>query len=430
MITSINSNLFPGFGEFKQIGRGSYGIVYKAKHLQTGQHIAIKTVDKINLMTESNRNVLRNELDVYSKICHPFLAQYFVTLEDQAGFYTAIEYINNGTLLDFIMQHGKLRENDCAKIFCELISVVKYLHEDQQIIHRDIKADNILIDGQINIRLIDFGLSDFMQNETSTFDTKCGSYPYSAPEMLKGQKYTKSIDIWSCGVVLYMMLTGSYPFADKNRRELYNQIVYQEPQYPPFLSPMVKDLLAAMLMKNPEDRIGISGIAEHPWVTSSRNCAFLYPDFITRSMEKVNPHKNEDINYNVINYLKIAGVDVTTVVEDLFANKFTEATVLYKIYVKQEMMKDMQSPGEIRTMFGIRKKMARDGNKRYEYSHKKDVRKLDRKNSTSIRCRSVLFGKACRVRKSVPIKNIEIGIKSVDSLPSLTPNTIPLSPFF
>lgn len=433
MITSINSCLFPGFENFKQVGRGAYGIVYTAQNTKTGQHIALKTVDKINLMTEANRSVFRHELSVYSKICHPFLTQYYATLEDQAGVYTAIEYIDNGTLLSYITQHSRLRESDCAKIFCELISAVKYLHEDKQIIHRDIKAENILIDNQMNIRLIDFGLSEFMKNGTETFDIKCGTFPYSAPEMLKGQKYTKSIDIWSCGIVLYIMLTGTFPFIGNSQRELYQQIVFQEPQFPPYLSPLAKDLLSSLLAKNPENRITIREITAHPWIVGCRQCAFLSNDFATKSMESINPQRKEDINCNVVNLLSSYKVDTTTIVDDLLEGKFTEATTLYKIYAKQEVMKGMQSPEEIRTMYGIRRKMStlncckrRSESTQKSGSIKSDSGKIGVFRSTDSMTSHL---RKKKLRNSCSIMKLSIDIKSNESLPSLSPLTKAYNPF-
>ena len=356
MISSINANLFPGFSDFRQIGRGAYGIVYLARNIKTGQQIAIKTVDKIDLMTESNRAVFHSEIRAYSQITHPFLPQFYCKLEDQAGVYIAIEAATNGTLLDYISQHGKLRENEAAKFFCELISAVKYLHENK-IIHRDIKAENILLDKEFHVRLTDFGLSDVMKDDSSTFDIKCGSFPYSAPEMLKGQKYTKMVDIWACGVVLYIMVTGLYPFAGNSHKELFQQIMYSEPQFPSFLSPLLRDLIQSLLKKDPSERMTIDELEVHPWITNSRNCAYISSDFVNKSNRRYNPHEAPDVDLAIVSKLESFGVDTSNIIDDLLNAKFTEATTLYRIFSKQNVLNELQSPEEIRTMYGIRKRL-------------------------------------------------------------------------
>ena len=360
MISTINANLFPGFSDFHQIGRGAYGIVYLARNIKTGEQIAIKTVDKIDLMTESNRVVFHSEIRAYSQITHPFLPQFYCKLEDQAGVYIAIEAATNGTLLNYISQHGKLKEQDAAKFFCELISAVKYLHENK-IIHRDIKAENILLDKEYHVRLTDFGLSDIMKDDSSTFDVKCGSFPYSAPEMLKGQKYNKMVDIWACGVVLYIMVTGLYPFAGNTHKELFQQIMYSEPNYPSFLSPLLRDLIQSLLKKDPNERMTIDELEVHPWITNSRNCGYISSDFVNKSNRRYNPKEESDIDQSVLSKLQAFGINTEHIADDLINCRFTEATTLYKILSKQMVMNELQSPEEIRTMYGLRKRLNSHG---------------------------------------------------------------------
>lgn len=250
------------------LGSGGFAKVFFAIHNPTGVRVAIKQIPKIQFNEEDNYDArIRKEIDIMSKTNHPFICSLFDYIETKEFYYIIIEYCQNGSLLSLINKNGVVKESDAVKIFTELILAVKHLHEDCKIAHRDIKAENILFDCNNNIKLIDFGLSSSV-NDTKFMKTRCGSPSYASPEVITGKSYNFMCDIWSCGVVLYAMVTGNLPFKDDNFSRLAQKIVYAEVEYPTNLSPMLVDLLSKLLIKDFNKRITISEILEHPWVNA------------------------------------------------------------------------------------------------------------------------------------------------------------------
>ncbi|EAX90279.1 CAMK family protein kinase [Trichomonas vaginalis G3] len=327
MIHEIDERLFPGFSHFKKIGEGAFGKVFTALNSKTNIQVAIKCVDKINLMTEANRTVFQSELAIYNKIEHPFLTQFYATTEDNAGVYIALEFGEKGTLLDRIVSQRKLKEQQSCKIFCEIVSALNYLHNTAKIIHRDIKAENIIVDNNDDIRLIDFGLSSFM-NTKEEMNERCGTFVYSSPEMLRGIPYTQSIDIWSCGILLYLMVTGTFPFASEDQRELKQDICFKDPQIPTSISQDCRDLLLKLLTKEPSERITIEEIAVHPWILANRASYYPTTQFNENLKYVITPHDKSDINSLVVNSLSKNGCNISTLESDLLDGRLTESTFI------------------------------------------------------------------------------------------------------
>jgi serine/threonine protein kinase len=154
-------------------------------------------------------------------------------------------------MLDFVNEHGPLQEDRARRYFCELISALDYLHNSQLVAHRDLKAENVLLDRNDNIRLIDFGLSKYFTKGTPTLVTACGSPAYCAPDMIRGELYTKAADIWSAGVLLYAMVAGTLPYNADSIPDLLHKIVFDDIEYPQLMSRSLTDLLRRMLTKDP-----------------------------------------------------------------------------------------------------------------------------------------------------------------------------------
>uniref|UniRef100_A0A0A9FMV1 non-specific serine/threonine protein kinase n=1 Tax=Arundo donax TaxID=35708 RepID=A0A0A9FMV1_ARUDO len=178
-----------------------------------------------------------------------------------------LEFVNGGELFDKIAIKGKLSEHEGRRLFQQLIDGVSYCH-DKGVYHRDLKPENVLIDRKGNIKISDFGLSALPQHlgNDGLLHTTCGSPNYIAPEVLQNRGYDGSLsDIWSCGVILYVMLVGYLPFDDRNLVVLYQKIFKGDCQIPKWLSPSAQDLLRRILDPNPMKRINISRIKEHEW---------------------------------------------------------------------------------------------------------------------------------------------------------------------
>ncbi|OHT01667.1 hypothetical protein TRFO_31451 [Tritrichomonas foetus] len=178
----------------------------------------------------------------------------------------AMEYVKGISLLHFVNASIKLSEEVARRVFSQIINAVNYLHKNG-FCHRDLKLENIMMDEYNNVRIIDFGFSHDGKNVLMT--SQCGSYPYAAPELLMGRPYSKKVDIWALGVIIYAMVHGSLPFEDFNQSGLIRKICYMEPNINHMLSRELQDLILRMLDKNEESRITAEEIMNHPWLTQS-----------------------------------------------------------------------------------------------------------------------------------------------------------------
>lgn len=243
------------------IGKGSFGKVKKAIHFRTREKVAIKILSKTS-MSDVEVERAKREVQILQQMRHPNIVQLIQTIDTPKQYCMVMEYVDGCDLMAYILQKGGLPEHECQKLFVQLVSALNYCHE-RDIIHRDIKHTNILVDKSGDIKLIDFGLSNYFGQDGQLLSTFCGTPAFAAPEMILGKKYQgPEVDIWSLGVVLYSMLAAKFPF--NNVAELL-QGSFQDP---PNVSPTCRDLLRRMLVVSPENRTKLSQIFTHPWCTS------------------------------------------------------------------------------------------------------------------------------------------------------------------
>ena len=268
------------------IGQGAFGKVNLGLNILTGRVVAIKSFNKTDLNSNSeNMKKILYETNLMKKLNHPNITKILELFEDKEYILIIMEYINGGNLFNFLKKHRKVSEKTAKLLYKQIILGIKYMHE-QNIVHRDIKLENILIDLNNNIKICDFGIGRVLSSpEQSLFD-QCGTPMYIAPEILlcskeKGYKGFP-VDIWSSGIVLYILLSGSLPFSfensslnsskesrieeDNNSLDLQYSIINNEPKEIENISKEGKDLLNKLLEKNPEKRITLEEILEHPWM--------------------------------------------------------------------------------------------------------------------------------------------------------------------
>jgi serine/threonine protein kinase len=256
---------------------------------------------------------------------HPFISKLFDVIETDQFAYLVMEYAERGTILRYVNEYGRLPEVQARRYFSQLLSALEYLHDVRKVAHRDLKAENVLLDRHSNIRVIDFGLSNtFCENVG--LGTACGSPAYAAPEMVQGKTYTKSVDIWSSGVLLYAMVVGHLPFDDENATRLLQKIAYSEPMYPAYMSPQLLDLLNKLLIKNPDERITIPRIKSHPWFSQSEYAKFLQFRFSTDEQWLV-----RGVDRKIVDQLTELGVDIKPLIHSLLMGEYTELTALYSL---------------------------------------------------------------------------------------------------
>lgn len=249
----------------KEIGSGAFSIVREGVHKETGKKVAIKSIKSRYIKNK----LLKREIDIMKKVGnHPNILKLFEVYETKNCLYLILELVTGGELFDQIVARGEYSERDASNIVRQIISAVNHLHANG-IAHRDLKPQNLLCAGQDgdDIRMADFGLSK-MFDQGEYLVTCCGSPEYVAPEVLECKPYDKGCDMWSVGVITYVLLTGCFPFWDKNNAVLYEKIRRVEYGWPSGseISPEAKDLIRHLIEKNPEKRFTAEQALQHPWV--------------------------------------------------------------------------------------------------------------------------------------------------------------------
>ncbi|BAT88254.1 hypothetical protein LR48_Vigan09g134800 [Vigna angularis] len=254
------------------LGQGTFGKVYYGRSAITNQSVAIKMIDKDKIMRTGQVEQIRREISVMRLTRHPNIIQLFEVMANKSKIYFVMEYAKGGELFNKVAK-GKLKEDVAHKYFKQLINAVDYCHS-RGVFHRDIKPENILLDENGNLKVSDFGLSALVESkrQDGLLHTPCGTPAYVAPEVIKRKGYdgTKA-DIWSCGIVLFVLLAGYLPFHDPNLIEMYRKISKAELKCPNWFPPDVCKLLGMMLDPNPDTRIPISIIREHCWFKKEPN---------------------------------------------------------------------------------------------------------------------------------------------------------------
>ncbi|VDM37208.1 unnamed protein product [Toxocara canis] len=271
-----------GFYEVEStIGKGNYALVKLARHRVTKTEVAIKIVDKTRLDKENLAKVYR-EIDVLKMLNHPHIIKLYQVMETKNMLYLVTEYAPNGEIFDLIAKQRRLSEHSARDKFWQIISAVEYCHK-LNIVHRDLKAENLLLDANLNIKIADFGFSNFY-NKDDTLNTFCGSPPYAAPEVFEGKRYAgPEIDIWSLGVVLYVLICGVLPFEGSSLPILRDRVLSGRFRVPYFMSNDCENLIRRMLTLDPSKRATIEHIKKHKWMQAgehySKSAQELAPKF-------------------------------------------------------------------------------------------------------------------------------------------------------
>ncbi|TMW94774.1 hypothetical protein EJD97_009807 [Solanum chilense] len=251
----------------KTLGEGNFGKVKYARHVETGQSFAIKILEKSRILDLKSTDQIKREIGTLKLLKHPNVVRLYEVLASKSKIFMVLEYVNGGELFDRIVSKGKLSEAQGRKLFQQLVDGVSYCH-DKGVFHRDLKLENVLIDLRGNIKITDFGLSALPQHfrDDGLLHTTCGSPNYVAPEILSNRGYDGAAsDTWSCGVILYVILTGYLPFDDRNLAVLYQKILKGEVHIPKWLSAGAKNLIKRILDPNPHTRITMAQIKEDAW---------------------------------------------------------------------------------------------------------------------------------------------------------------------
>ncbi|XP_056160418.1 CBL-interacting serine/threonine-protein kinase 9 isoform X3 [Syzygium oleosum] len=251
----------------KTIGEGSFAKVKFAKHLDSGDSFAIKIIDRHHVLRHKMVEQIKREISTMKLIKHPNVIKIFEVIASKTKIYIVLEFVDGGELFDEIAKHGRLREDDARRYFQQLIDAVDYCHS-RGVYHRDLKPENLLLDTYGVLKVSDFGLSTFSKKvrEDGLLHTACGTPNYVAPEVLTDNGYDgTSSDIWSCGVILFVLMAGYLPFDEANLIALYRKICNADFACPSWFSSGAKNLIKRILDPSPLTRITIPEIREDEW---------------------------------------------------------------------------------------------------------------------------------------------------------------------
>jgi len=257
----------------KEIGRGGFSVVKKGRHKTTGEDVAVKCINKKTLKKEELQ-LLSREINIMKKLQHKNIVQLHDIYETATDLFLVLEFVPGGELFDQIVERGSYSEHDAALLVRQILEGIDYMHK-HGVVHRDLKPENLLCANpkgdnskQSVIKIADFGLSK--DTETGNLQTSCGTPSYVAPEVLMGGQYDSEVDIWSIGVITYVLLCGFTPFYGDNQRQLFERILHAQFDFPSpewdDISAQAKDFVKKLLVVNPAQRLSAGQALAHEWI--------------------------------------------------------------------------------------------------------------------------------------------------------------------
>ncbi|GES64565.1 serine/threonine protein kinase [Aspergillus terreus] len=310
------------------IGKGSFGKVYLASHkLTNGSKVVLKSSNK------EDTNLAR-EIHHHRQFLHPHIARLYEVIVTEKLVWLVLEYCPGDELYNYLLRHGPLPVEKVKRIFTQLVGAVAYVHS-KSCVHRDLKLENILLDKHENVKLCDFGFTREYEGKSSYLQTFCGTICYSAPEMLKGEKYAgEKVDVWSLGIILYALLAGELPFDEDDDQVTKTRILTEEPTFNDKFTEDAKSLINLLLSKRPLIRPSLDEILGHPFLAehASEQLAILKiprPAPFSTPLEKT-----------TLQRMKSAGVNIDEVVDSVLAQRCDPLAGWWALLIEKEQRKE------------------------------------------------------------------------------------------
>ncbi|KAF4088145.1 hypothetical protein AMELA_G00079240 [Ameiurus melas] len=340
----------------KTLGRGHFAVVKLARHVFTGEKVAVKVIDKTKLDTVATGHLFQ-EVRCMKLVQHPNIVRLYEVIDTQTKLYLILELGDGGDMFDYIMKHEEgLNEELAKKYFAQIVHAISYCHR-LHVVHRDLKPENVVFfEKQGLVKLTDFGFSNKFQ-PGKKLTTSCGSLAYSAPEILLGDEYdAPAVDIWSLGVILFMLVCGQPPFQEANDSETLTMIMDCKYTVPIHVSNACKDLINRMLQRDPKRRASLEEIESHAWLQG------VDPSPATKFSTPLVSHKNlsEEEHNSIIQRMVLGDIaDREAIIEALETNKYNHITATYFLLaeriLREKQEKEVQprssSPSNIKAQF-------------------------------------------------------------------------------
>ncbi|XP_040912857.1 serine/threonine-protein kinase SIK1 [Toxotes jaculatrix] len=319
-----------GFYEIiRTLGKGNFAVVKLARHKVTKTQVAIKIIDKTRL-NPSNLEKIYREVQIMKLLNHPHIIKLYQVMETKDMLYIVTEYAKNGEMFDHLTSNGRMSEDEARKKFWQILTAVDYCHR-HHIVHRDLKTENLLLDANMNIKLADFGFGNFY-NAGEPLSTWCGSPPYAAPEVFEGKEYEgPQLDIWSLGVVLYVLVCGSLPFDGPSLPVLRQRVTEGRFRIPFFMSQDCENLIRKMLVVDPAKRITMAQIKQHRWMLADPTAAH---QTLSHSLTEYNSNLG-DYSEPVLGIMNTLGIDRQRTIESLQSSSYNHFSAIYYLLLER-----------------------------------------------------------------------------------------------
>ncbi|KAJ9267333.1 hypothetical protein DTO195F2_566 [Paecilomyces variotii] len=310
------------------IGKGSFGKVYLATHkLTNGSKVVLKSSNK------EDANLAR-EIHHHRQFLHPHIARLYEVIVTEKLAWLVLEYCPGDELYNYLLNHGPLPVDKVQRIFAQLVGAVCYVHS-KQCVHRDLKLENILLDKHENVKLCDFGFTREYEGKASYLQTFCGTICYSAPEMLKGEKYAgEKVDVWSLGIILYALLAGELPFDEDDDQVTKQKILTEEPRFNDKFPDDAKALILKLLSKRPLLRPSLSEILADPFLAE-----FAPEQQAILKIPRPSPFTTP-IEKTTLQRMKSAGVNIDQVIENVLAQRCDALAGWWALLIEKEERKE------------------------------------------------------------------------------------------
>ncbi|XP_056296615.1 serine/threonine-protein kinase SIK3 homolog isoform X2 [Pseudoliparis swirei] len=312
----------------RTIGKGNFAVVKLATHIITKAKVAIKIVDKTQLDDENLKKIFR-EVQIMKLLKHPHIIRLYQVMETERMIYLVTEYASGGEIFDHLVAHGRMAEKDARKKFKQIVAAVHFCH-CRNIVHRDLKAENLLLDHNLNIKIADFGFSNLF-SRGQLLKTWCGSPPYAAPELFEGKEYDgPKVDIWSLGVVLYVLVCGALPFDGSTLQNLRARVLSGKFRIPFFMSTDCEYLIRHMLVLEPSRRLTMDQINKNKWM----RLGDPDPEFdrLIAECEQVKTEREiELINEQVLIAMCEMGLDRERTLQSLQTDAYDHYSAIYSL---------------------------------------------------------------------------------------------------